>query len=523
MAFREVGVLEVKEVLRLWLSGREKKVIARRVGVDVKTVRRYVAVAEECGLRRDEGPEALSEELFGEVMAALASRPARPRGASWQSCVQHREKIAKLLRGKLRLTKVRKLLRRQGIDIPYPTLYRFAQQELGFGRRAPTIAVADGDPGVELQVDTGWMTSLEPDASGRRRRFRAFVFTPGVSRYRFSYPAFRETTADAIEACEAAWEFYGGVFRVLIPDRTKAIVDTSDPLTPRIVDAFREYAQARGFEIDPTRARKPQDKARVERSIRHVRDDCFAGEHLITIEHARAHAQRWCLEEDGLRRHSRTQRLPREHFEAVEKGALLPAPSEPYDLPAWSTPKVARDQFAQVAKALYSLPRRFVGRRLRARADSQTVRFYERGVLVKTHPRKPPGGRSTEAVDFPPEQRAYAQRDSAFLVRQATSHGTAVGRFAEALLDVPLPWTRMRRVYALLGLAKKYGAERVERACALALDVEMIDVTRLRRLLELGREDLTLPPARDRSPAPSRFLRPTKQYALPLAPKGDDH
>lgn len=89
------------------------------------------------------------------------------------------------------------------------------------------MPVADGKPGEEVHIDTGWMTLLEPDARGRRRRFRAWIFTPHVSRYRFVYPCWQETTASAIEACEAAWEFYDGVFRVVVPDNTKAIVHTA--------------------------------------------------------------------------------------------------------------------------------------------------------------------------------------------------------------------------------------------------------------------------------------------------------
>jgi transposase len=73
------------------------------------------------------------------------------------------------------------------------------------------------------------MGSLEPDETGKRRRFRAFVFSSVCTRYRFVYPRFREGTAEAIEACEAAWAFFGGVFKVLIPDNTKAIVALADP------------------------------------------------------------------------------------------------------------------------------------------------------------------------------------------------------------------------------------------------------------------------------------------------------
>jgi hypothetical protein len=517
VAYREVGMVEIKEVLRLWLAGRGKKPIARQLGLDPKTVRGYTRAAEACGLRLEDGPAALTEERFAAVVARLEATPERERGPSWQRCLDERSRIESWLRDGLRLTKVRKLLVRDGTDIPYPTLHRFAVAELGFGRQSPTIVVLDGEPGDELQVDTGWVGWLGPGLAGRRRRLRAWIFTAVRSRHRFVYPCFRETTASAIEACEAAWAYFGGVFRTLLPDNTKAIVHTPDPLQPRPVEPFLEYAQARGFQVDPARVRRPRDKGRVERAVSHVRDDCFAGERLIDLDHAREHARRWCLEQYGLRRHSTTQRLPLEVFEAEEKPALLPAPTEPYDVPLWCSPKVARDHYAQVARALYSLPTRFIGRTLRARADRSTVRFYDGALLVKTHPRLPRGQRSTDPHDFPEHKRAYAHRDLDFLRRQAAGYGDAVGRFAAALLDDPLPWTRMRRVYALLGLARKYGAERLDEFCRVALDADMLDVHRLRRMLELP--SVPALAAAPCAPAPAaRFLRPKQQYALDFVP-----
>jgi len=512
VAYREVGMLEIKEVLRLWLKGTAKKRIARQLGLDPKTVRRYIRVAEQCGLTPSQGVAALSEERLGTVMLALHSQPARSRGASWGRCVEQRERIQQWLGGGVRLSKVRRLLQREGVAIPYATLHRFAVAELGFGRTAATVAVADGEPGQELQLDTGWVGQLEPDVNGRRRRFRAWIFTPVLSRYPFVYPCFKESTETAIEACEAAWEFYGGVFGVLLPDNTKAIVIDADPLAARLTPAFLEYAQARGFYVDPARVRHPRDKGRVERSVRSVREDGFGGERLCDLHMARLRAHHWCRDEYGMRRHSTTQRRPLEHFAAEEQPVLHAAPTTRYEVPLWCEPKVARDHFAQVAKALYSLPTRFIGQRLRARADRFTVRFYQRGVLVKSHPRQPPGGRATDPTDFPSDKRAYALRDIAFLQRQAASHGTAVGRFAEALLEGPLPWTRMRRVYALFGLARKYGDARLDEACATAIDAEMIDVRRLQRMLEHASPPE--PPHPQRSMPAPRHLRPADQYAL---------
>jgi hypothetical protein len=252
-----------------------------------------------------------------------------------------------------------------------------------------------------------------------------------------------------------------------------------------------------------------------------VRDDCFAGEVLTTLEEARGWGRHWCLNDYGLRRHSRTQRRPLEHFQAEEQGLLLPAPTTPYDIPLWSEPKVGRDQLAAVAKALYSIPHPYVGQWVMARADAQIVRFYARGLLIKTHPRKAPGGQSIDASDYPLERSVYAMRNVDALRRQADAASEVIGRYAAALLDSPLPWTRMRRVYALLGLVRRYGAVRVTEVCTVALDADMLDVHRLTRMLQQGVAAAPpVPPARVIPLA--RYLRPATHYQLPLPSAASD-
>jgi len=148
------------------------------------------------------------------------------------------------------------------------------------------------------------------------------------------------------------------------------------------------------------------------------------------------------------------------------------------------------------------------------------VRFYEGTVLVKTHARVPPGRRSTDPNDFPPEKAAYAMRDVDFLKRRAEGHGPHVGQLAAVILEGPLPWTRMRRVYALLGLVRKYGETRVDEVCATALAFEMHDVRRLQRMLAQGVKPPVSAPAAEPKVIPlARYLRPASQYALPLAPR----
>lgn len=85
-----------------------------------------------------------------------------------------------------------------------------------------------------------------------------------------------------------------------------AIVDSADALTRRLNPAFVEYAQARGFMVDPARVRSPQDKPRVERTVPFVRRSFFAGEKFIDLDDAQRPAEGWCATTAGLRVHGTT-------------------------------------------------------------------------------------------------------------------------------------------------------------------------------------------------------------------------
>lgn len=506
---------EIREVLRLWLRGEADRAIARLAVVDRKTVARYVGAASAAGLDRSAGEEALTDELIGEVCEAV--RPHRPdgHGEAWGVLKAHHDQLEVWLKKDgLKVVKVHDLLVRQGVVVPQRTLHRYALEVLGVGRsaRSRTVRVADGDPGVECQVDFGRMGLIPDPGAGRRRVVWALIFTAVYSRHMFVWLSFRQTTEAVIAGCEAAWVFFGGVFKVLIPDNLKPIVDSADPLEPRFNQAFIEYAQATGFLIDPARVRTPTDKPRVERVVSFTRDSMFAGEVFVDIEHAQRHAEQWCRNRAGLRTHGTTQCRPAELFALEEQAGLLPAPTAAYDLPVYSHPKVARDHHVEVARAIYSVPGNLIGARVQARADSQLVRIFHHGQLVKVHPRKPPGGRSTDPADLPAEKTTYALRDIDHLHHLAAGHGQAIGAYAAALLDGPLPWTKMRSVYALLGLVKRWGPERVEAACARALEVEAINVGLIGRMIERATENTPagLPPTAAKA---GRFARDASHFA----------
>ena len=504
-------MVQVREALRRWLSGDGERPIARGVGIDRKTARRYITAAVELGVDRDGGWEQLTDELIGQVLERV--RPHRPdgHGEVWRVLLAEEERIKGWVGEDLTVVKIGILLSRRGVVVPHRTLARFAVERCGAGRRSTTVRVDDPPPGVELQVDFGRL-GMVPDGD-RRRVCQALIFTACFSRHQFVWPTFTQATGDVIAGFEAAWLYFGGVFPVVIPDNMASIVAKAENTAPRFNDVFFEYAQSRGFAIDPARVATPTDKPRVERTVPYVRNNFFAGETFVDLADCRRRAERWCTETAGMRIHGSTQCRPIEAFRAEELALLLCLPGGPFDVPRWSEPKVHRDFHVEVDKALYSAPHHLLGHRVKARRDQATVKLYFRGELVKVHPRKAPGQRSTDPADLPTGTEIYATRDLDRLRRMAADHGDAIGIYATALLDTPLPWTRMRQVYRLLGLIKKWGAARVEQACRRALDAEAIDVNLVSRMLERARENTEPDTRPDPVVIQGRFARDPSEFA----------
>ncbi|BBZ09369.1 hypothetical protein MDOR_35380 [Mycolicibacterium doricum] len=424
MVFREVSVNEIREVLRVWLGWRSYR--RSRVPHDRRALRRGPQNGAPLRggragsrLRRDGDVSALDDGLIGVVADAV--RPARPdgHGAAWEQLLGFEEQIKVWVAGDgeqrpLTITKIETLLARQGCVVPYRTLHRFASERCGFGRKGTTVRVADGDPGVECQIDFGYLGMLTDAADGRRRKVHALIFTAVYSRHMFVWLSYSQTLAAVIAGCQAAWGFFGGVFAVLIPDNLKPVIAAADAVNPQFTRGWLDYAGHAGFLTDPARVRSPKDKPRVERTVQYVRRNFWDGETFTSLEQAQQAVMTWCAHcrYPHPRHHLRTSL---EVFTAEEQPTLLTVPGT-YDVPMFKAVKVHRDFHAEVAKALYSLPECWIGHTLDVRADSELVKFYHRATLVKVHPRQPAGGRSTDRADLPEHKAGYALRDLAALI-----------------------------------------------------------------------------------------------------------
>jgi transposase len=217
-----------------------------------------VAAALAAGLRRgDPGPT--DDQVAAVIAAVRAVAVGRPAEVS-DRLASHRDEIAGWLAEGLRLTKIHRRLRGQGVTVPYSSLHRFAQAHLGFGAPTVTVRVADPPPGEVAEIDFGRLGLWLDPVTGRRRTVYGLLVTLCFSRYAFLWIALRQDLSTVLEGLAAAWIFFGGVVRLLVEDNLKPVVTRPDRYTPHLQRVFLEYAQYRGFIVDPAVPADPTGK-----------------------------------------------------------------------------------------------------------------------------------------------------------------------------------------------------------------------------------------------------------------------
>ena len=211
-------MVDVTEILQHWYAGRPKVEVARSLGVDVKTVRRYVAAAEAAGMVP--GGPPVSEEQWRALARGWFPQVAGTgvRQVSWREIAVHHDRIAELL-GVVPVSVIhQRLADEQGLEASVASVRRYVRAHFPAGARAEEVRMARPPvpPGAEAQVDYGYL-GLWPDPSaGRRRRVWAFSMVLPYSRHLFVCPAVSMTQRAWVEAHVAALEFFGGAPRRLV-------------------------------------------------------------------------------------------------------------------------------------------------------------------------------------------------------------------------------------------------------------------------------------------------------------------
>ncbi len=292
----------------------------------------------------------------------------------------------------------------------------------------------------------------------------------------------------------AAFAFFGGCPQRLVPDNLGSGILKADLYDPRINRGYAELAYHYGCLIDPARIAHPKDKPRVERMVPYVRDSFFSGRAFTSLPQMRTQAASWSLAGAGQRgARPLAGAKPAAVFAAVEAEHLLALPERPFEAATWQTAKVSPDCHICVGGALYSVPFRFIGARLDVRLTDTMAYVFEGGELVKSHVRVRKGRRSTDWQDYPEKKAAFFMRTPSWCRHRAGECGPAVAQLVAGLLGEQA-LHRLRSAQGIIRLADTYGAQRLEAACALALEVGDPSYRTVKGILAAGREQLAPEP-----------------------------
>jgi len=522
MARRTFDVIDVTEILVHWHAGRSLNEMSGSLGVDRKTIRKYVAPAVAAGIAPG-GPaksEGEWQDLVREWFPELAD--TRLRQVTWPAIGEHHEYIAEQLKAGVRMSTIHQRLRdERGLAASVASVRRYVAASIPEEARRSQVTVWNPRPaeaGEQAQIDYGQLGRWLDPVTGKLRTVWAFVMVLACSRHMFVRPVLKMDQRAWTECHVEAFGFFGGVPARLVPDNLKTGVDKPDLYDPKINRSYAELAEHYGCLVDPARALKPRDKARVERPMPYVRDSFWRGREFTSLERMQAEAVRWSAEVAGQRACRPLEgAAPAAVFEAVEKDALRPLPAGPFVLATWATAKIGPDIHAQVDKVLYSVPWRHIGKTADVRVTGTMVQFFIGGKLVKSHPRKV-RGKQTDFADYPPEKIAFHMRTPAWCRRQAAAVGPSCEYLiGELLADNAL--YRLRAAQGVIGLADKHDPSRLEAACAKAIAAGDPSYRTVRGILAAGAERDQLPAAAGDGGA-AAFLRGPAAFAnvIPLRP-----
>jgi transposase len=516
MVYKEVSRVEVEEIIRQWQTGRGIKAIARSTGISRNTIRKYLLTVQSIGLARNGQPP--TDYQLTALLQLNQAGPAETPSPTDKILDPYSTLIEQWLkRDQLKLVRVQDLLAQKQCVVAYTCLRRYVRKKGWFGKDTHnTVRMPDTEPGQMAEIDFGRLGLIKDGEGDKKRLVWGMMTVLNYSRHQFLWPLFGQQITDVLEGLEATWAFFNGIPRYVILDNFPAAVVGADPLNPRLTRGFMEYAKHRGFIADPARPGHPKDKPKIERNVPYARERFFKGGQFTGLIDLREQARIWCLQVAGQRVHGTTRKLPLVVFQEEELSRLLPYDGELYDVPDWHKATVHPDHHIYYRYALYSAPYNTCppGTELEVKGDSKLVRLYKRGELIKVHPRKPRGGKSTDQNDYPPELTPYTLRSTNYLCQKSAELGESVEAFARRLLGGPTPWSKMRQAYKLLHLGERYTSLRLNLACEKALSVDLIDVRRLEKILKEALEQEAVPAIGIQLPLPGRFARLGRVFAI---------
>ena len=368
-----VNLGELMMILELHRQGLKVSAIARQLGVDRKTVRKYIARGLEPPAY---GPRPVQQKSTDPFLPYLRDRLATFPG----------------------LTAVRlcRELRERGYVGGYTAVKR-AVREIRPTAVTPFEVRFETPPGEQAQVDLARFEVEFTDEPGVTRIVWLFSMVLGYSRLIWARFVVHQDLQSVLRCHIAALEAVGGAPREILYDRMKTAVIGEDPdglviYNRALLDLARHY----GFQPRACRPYRPKTKGKVERPFRYIREDFFLGASFRNLDDLNAQLRHWLDTVANPRLHATTERIVNEAF-AEERPSLKPLPLAPYRTVLKLERRLSHEGMVSVSGNLYSVPETTRRRVLDVHVFADQIQIFEDGVVVATH--VPLEGRNQKRLD----------------------------------------------------------------------------------------------------------------------------
>jgi transposase len=493
MARKAIIVEELVEVLYQWHQGRNIRQIKRSLGFDRKTIRKYLELAERYGLSRDMAVQQYDYYLQLANVIQRGLRTPVDSSLSFKKTALYQSFIEKLLAKKYMKPKqvYRILAQQHGYALSYSSFKRY--MNIKYPKQPRNCLRIEVKAAEEAQVDFGSAGMIYDSKTGKMRRAHIFILSLSYSRLPYVEFVFDQGQATWVKCHIHAFEFFGGVPERIILDNLKSGIlrpNTYDPVFNR---AYAECAKHHGFIIDPAKIAKGEHKGKVERKIPTVRQQFLSCHDFKDIAEANEGVKDWCRHDYGMQAHGTTKRKPLEVFLTEEKPLLKPLPEERFDMPLWKEAKVHPDHHIVFDKNYYSVPTRYVGKKVWVRGGLQTVQIFLEGQMIKTHVRSyGEGVWITDETDYPPHKSRYLLRTTGHYQQEALKYGEYVCQAVTRIMTEHA-YRNLRKVQAIFRLSDKYGAEAVNLTCKRCIFYEDYRISTMKRILVKELYQLPIP------------------------------
>ena len=492
---------KLREVLRLRFElklGYQQ--IGRSCAIAVSTVHKYLKRAEAAGVTwplPEDWDEARVEAAIFQHAAPLAPKPQPARTPPDFAAVHEQLRTNKYVTLQLLWEEYR-----QATPDGY-RYSRFCELYQRWRRKLDVVLRQDHKAGEKMFVDWAGATIPVYDRhTGVAWQAPLFVATLGASSYTWA-EATRDQQMDSwLGAHVHAFEHFGGIPLLVVPDNTKTGVSRAHRYDPDLNPTYYNFALHCGFGILPTRPYKPRDKAKVENAVQVTQRWIVAAvrnRKFFSLEELNV-AIRELLTKLNYRPFRKRDGSRATAFEAIDKPALKPLPMEPFDVSEWSRARVNIDYHVVFDSNLYSVPYNLVHEMVEIRSTPTTVEILHKGTRIASHLRSRGRGVAvTNEEHRPRSHRAHLEWTPSRMVHWAETVGPNTARLFERIMnDKPHPEMGYRGCLGIIRLAEKYSAQRVEGACERAL---LTGACRYKSVESILRNSLdrvppsTLPPA----------------------------